>query len=190
LKDGTVRELRRCYYGGGVERDSDALFDNIETSSFLLIGRDPAWYDQDQVTITAIYSDFTHGLYASTLTLDDTDGLTTAGDWYTYPIITIYGPCTSFDLRSTTTGQRLRYTGVVLAGETVTLTTNPHIVTAVSDVSGNVETNIPPSDDFGGFALWPYPLATDGDNEWELEVVDIDANSQFRFTWEDRYQGI
>ena len=63
-------------------------------------------------------------------------------------------------------------------------------LSATSTVNGNVETNIYPEDDFGGFCFWPDPLIDDGENEWELETQGMDANSQVVFTWEDRYQGV
>lgn len=190
LSNHEVREQRRCDYDGGMERDSAGLWENLEADSFLLIGRDPAWYDPDSYSISVVYDDFTHGLYLSTVTIDDTDGLITNGDWYTFPTIAILGPCDTFDLVSNTTGQRLRYSYSIVGGETVTLTTNPKALSASSNVWGDVENHIPPSDNFGGFRLDPHPVATDGENEWDLEVSGIDANSTFTFTWEDRYQGI
>lgn len=190
LDNHEVMELRRCYYGGGVERDTNQQYETAEFSSFLLICRDPAWYEIGTRTITVTLADMAAGVYYDIVTLTSADGLTTGGDWYAYPTIALLGPMTYFDLESTTSGQRLRFTGDIAAGETVTLITNPKVVTATSDVNGNVENYIPPGDDFGGFAIWPDPVATGGNNEWEVETGGMDANSTVTFTWEDRWQGI
>jgi len=187
--DGGVLELRRCWYGGGMEIDSENLFEDSEFSAIRLICRDPAFYDTDSHSASLEYSDFSHGPYSSTASLDSTDGLSTNGDWYAYPTIVIVGPCTSFDLQSATTGQRLRLVKEIAAAETVTIETNPFISTVVSDVDGNAEQYVPPGDDLGGFRLDPYPLAADGNNEWNVEATGIGANSMFTFTWEDRYLG-
>lgn len=189
-KDGTVRELRRSQYGGGMEGDSDNVYQDFEEIAFLLLGTDPPWYDTDGHSITSVYDDFSHGVYASTLSLSSADGLMTGGDWYTYPTIIITGPCTDFDLVSITTGQRLRFTMDMVDGDVVTIETNPKIVTATDAGGVDVRQYIPPGDDFGGFRLDAHPESTDGENAWELTVQGIGANSTFVFTWEDRYQGL
>jgi len=190
MPDQEIRELRRCWYGGGMELDSENMFEGSEFFGIRLVCRDPAFYDTDSHSVFLVYADFTHSLYSSAATIDSTDGLSTDGDWYAYPTIAITGPCTNFDLQSITTGQRLRLVKNVAAAETVTIETNPHISTVTSDVDGNAEQYVPPGDDLGGFRLNPYPLVTAGANEWNLVVSGIDANSLFSFTWEDRYQGI
>jgi len=190
LPNGEVMELRRCRYGGGLEGDSDNLFDNAEYFAARIMCFDPVFYDTSSHSLTLLYADFSHGPSSSSATVDSTDGLSTDGDWYAYPTITVGGPCASFDLQSVTTGQRLRLTKNIAGAETVTIETNPHISTVISDVDGNAEQYIPPGDDFGGFRLDPSPLSADGANEWNLTVSGIDANSEFVFTWEDRYQGI
>jgi hypothetical protein len=193
-KDGAVRELRRTWYAGGLEGDSEFVHDDFEEVSVLLKGKDPPWYDPDSHTITSVYDDFDHGVYASTLTLNSTDGLVTNGDWYTYPTITINGPCTDFDIENVTltVEQRLRFTKDLIAGESVTLVCNPHpaFLSAEDGDGADVEGYIPPGDIFGGFQIVPHPVATNGNNTWELTVQGIDANSSFVFTWEDRYQGL
>ena len=188
-----VYELREVYYGGGLQMDSAQTWDSgVEYASSRLVARDPVWYETTQNTITVLYSDMDHGVYADSISLDSTDGLITAGDWYAFPTLAITGPCTMFDLQSTTTGQQLRYYGEIEAGEVVTIVCNPHpaFLAATSTVNGNVESYIYPEDDFGGFCLWPDPLVTDGENEWSLETQGMDANSQVVVTWEDRYQGV
>lgn len=190
LNDQTVRELRRCWFSGDLSGDSEAAWDDTEMGAVRLLCRDPAWYGAEH-TITSVYDDFTPGLYSSELVLDSAGGLSTDGNWYAFPTIIITGPCTSFDLVSDTTGQRLRYTGAVLAGETVTLVTNPSPnPSATHSVNGDVQNYVPPGDDLGGFCLWPRPLATLGANQWTLTVAGIEAASTFSFTWEDRWQGI
>jgi len=191
LGDQTIRELRRCWYAGGMEGDSESLADDSEQGSVRIVCRDPVWYDTTSNSITVVYDDFTHGLYSSIASVDSTDGLITSGEWYAYPQIVITGPCTSFNLESTTTGQQLRYEGDVEAGATVTLVTNPNPNPSATDNSGlDVQNYVPPGDDLGGFALWPDPLTTDGNNEWTLTVEGITVASNFVFTWEDRYLGV
>jgi hypothetical protein len=191
LRDHTQLELRQCYYGGGLEGDSAQSFDDQEYVAFRLLCRDPAWYDPASHSLTLTYSSFIHAVYGDFATVDSGDGLTTDGDWYAYPTIALTGPCEDFDLRSTTTGQRLRYYGDVAAGEVVTIVCNPHpaYLSATSTVQGNVEKWIYPADDFGGFCLWYDPLAGAGANVWELDTVGMTAASSVVFTWEDRWQG-
>jgi hypothetical protein len=189
--DRTVMELRQVFFDGGMEGDSQESHDFLEYAVARFLARDPVWYHALTNTITVAYDDMSHGLYADTYTVDSTDGLTTLGDWYAFPTITINGPCTSFDLQSTTSGQRLRYFGEMANGDTVTLVCNPvaAYLSATDGSGANVQEYIYPEDDFGGFALWPHPMATDGNNEWSLETQGMDANSSTVFTWEDRYQG-
>jgi len=192
-RDHTVFELREVYFGGGLELDSSESWDSgLEFGTARLVCRDPAYYDTTGNSITVPYSDLTHGVYSSTISLDSTDGLRAIGDWYAFPTIAITGPCTLFDLQSTTTGQRVRYYGEIIAGEVVTIVCNPHpaFLSATSTAAtGSVEKYIYPEDDFGGFCLWPDPLATDGNNAWELEVFGPGAAFTVTFSWEDRYQG-
>lgn len=191
-RDRAIFELREVYYGGGLELDSAETWDTgVEFAVARLVARDPVWYETTENTITVLYEDMAHGIYADTITLDDADGLITVGDWYAFPTIEITGPCTMFDLQSGTTGQQLRYYGEIVAGEVVTIVCNPHpaFLSATSTINGNVERYIYPEDDFGGFCLWPDPLVTDGENEWSLETQGMGAGSQTVFTWEDRYQG-
>jgi hypothetical protein len=180
-----VLELRNCWYAGGMEGDSENLFENKEFFATLLICRDPVFYDTEARSLSMVYANFDHGPDYSTVTLEPH----TYGDWYAFPTLAILGPCTSFNLQSITTGQRLRFTKEIAGGEIVTIETNPHVVTATSNLAGDVELYIPPSDDFGGFRLDPNPLVAEGVNEWTLSVSGIDANSLFTFAWEDRYQG-
>jgi len=189
--DHVVLELRQLFFAGGVELDSQESFDEVEYAVARFLARDPVWYHAKTNTVTVTYDDMDHGLYASTYTIDSDDGLTTLGDWYAYPTIVIHGPCTSFDLQSTTSGQRLRYFGSLVAGDTVTICTNPvpAYLSATDALGNSVQEYIYPQDDFGGFCLWPAPLATGGNNEWTLETSDMDANSSIVITWEDRYQG-
>lgn len=184
-------ELRQLYYNGGMEGDSAQAFDEAEFAAVSFICRDPAWYDTREKTITIEYGDMDHSLYSDSIRLTNTEGLYTDGDWYTYPTIAITGPCTWFELTSTTTGQRLRYFGEVVGGEVVTICTNPHAayLSAQSDAFGSVRQYIYPSDDFGGFCLWPDPLAAAGCNVWDIETEGMNSESQIVLTWEDRYQG-
>lgn len=191
LRDQTCWELRQLDYGGGMEGDSASAYDDAEFAAVAFTCRDPAWYDLDEKSITVNYSDMTHAVYGSSIQLTSADGLYTDGDWYAFPTIAITGPCTDFDLQSTTTSQRLRYYGDIAAGEVVTICTNPHpaYLSAQSDVQGNVRRWVHPDDDFGGFCLWPAPKAAAGCNVWELDTIGMESGSRVEFTWEDRYQG-
>jgi len=175
LPNQEVRELRYCRFGGGLEGDSDDQWDDTETSAVRLVAYDPTWYDPSPHSCAV----------AESATITD---LVTLGDWYSYPTITIGGPCSSFELVSATTGQRLRLTYGIADGEIATLVTNPHCLSATLGDGTDLEPYIPPGDDFGGFCLWPKPLAVT--NEWVLTVAGTDAGSTFAFSWEDRYQGI
>jgi len=192
MRDHSVRELRQMRFAGGVEGDSDQSFQTVEYSSARFICGDPCWYNPTDTTLTVLYDDMVHALYGDFATLDSDDGLITNGDWYAFPTIAITGPCDDFDLQSTTTGQRLRYHGDIAAGEVVTIVCNPHpaYLSATSSVQGDVQNYIYPEVVFGGFCLWPHPLASNGYNVWELDTVGMDANSSVVFTWEDRYQGV
>jgi hypothetical protein len=191
-RDRRVFELRQCFGGGGLELDSDQAYDDYEFSSARLVCRDPCWYGASH-SYSAAYAAFTHGVYSDTLTVTAASGsLTTEGDWYSFPTLAITGPCSYFDLQSTTTGQRLRYYGAIAAAEVVTIVCNPHpaYLSATSTLAaGSVEEHIYPEDDFGGFCLWPDPLAAGGANEWTFEVMDTAAGFQVAVTWEDRWQG-
>ena len=192
-----VNNMKVCVFGsykdldGGMQLDSQESHGNVEYGVARFTARDPVWYHALTNTITIDYADMDHGVYASTYTVDSDDGLTTLGDWYAFPTITINGPCTLFDLTSNTSGQRLRYYQEMVAGDVATLVCNPHpaYLSALDGAGDSVQEFIYPEDDFGGFALWNHPLATDGHNEWELEMWGVDANSSAVFTWEDRYQG-
>lgn len=190
LDDQSRIELRQCVYNGGMELDSAQAFDGAEYAGVSLICRDPAWYG-DSHAITVEYEDMAHAVYGDSAQLTSAEGLYTDGDWYAYPTISILGPCNYFDLQSATTEQRLRYYREVVAGETVTICTNPHpaYLSAQSSVQGQVRNYIYPGDDFGGFCLWPDPKAAAGCNVWEIDTAGMDARSSLTFAWEDRWQG-
>lgn len=193
-RDRRQRELRYVQYGGGMELDTDRadIVHGNESVGVLLTAHDPIWYNPSSRWTYHYYADFTHGVYADTIALDYTDGIYTDGDWYCYPYIRIRGPCTSFDLQSQTTGQRLRYLGTIPSGAWVNINCNPFpsALSATNNDGENVENYIPPSDDFGGFSLWPKPLAETGYNEWTIQVEGTAAGFYVAVMLEDRYQGL
>ncbi len=181
-----VRELRQCWYLGGLEGDSDITWDDAEAGAVSLLCRDPAWYDPDAHVSRSSDWNFqaTNGYSAA-----DVD-LTTNGDWYAYPTLILAGPLTSIQIENKTTGQVLRLCGGLMAGEEVTIICNPIPGPSATDGLGkDVQDRIPPGDDFGGFCLWPHPLADGGVNEWTVTVSGMGVGSAIEVWWEDRYQG-
>jgi len=189
LDDITTWELRQLDLAGGLELDSAQAFDDAEYSVARFVCRDPAWYDLYANSEAIEWDDLTHYYaYADYGTFY----VATAGDWYAYPTIYIYGQCSYFEIQNLTTGQVLRYYGNIPLNDRVTLVCNPHpaYLSATNLAGEDVENYIYPDDDFGGFRIQPGVT-----NELFVDAVFTDTWAKgdvepgALITWEDRYQG-
>jgi len=214
----STRELHDAWYAGGLERDSDEVDGSgaIEQPAIQIEVRDPVWFDPtlDSYTVTtatgatgdelvfdtpagvvgptAIFgtADYlTFGSGAINLTLN-AGQITTAGDWYTFPTITIVGPASDFEIENVTAGYEITMDYDIPAGRTVTFDLRYGYKTVTDDLGTNLVGYIPPTDDLADFCLWPDPLAAGGANEIRIFCGNATNATSITVAWYDRYLGI
>lgn len=218
LISGVVRELHNVWYVGGLERDSDKVLgrNTVETAAIQLHVRDPIWFDPtlysyavttaamatgDELVFdtpggvvgpTAIFgtADYlTFGSSTINLTLNSGE-ITTAGDWYTFPTITVVGPASDIEIENQTAGYQITMDYDIPAGRTVTFDLRYGYKTVTDDLGVNLVGFVPATDDLADFCLWPAPLATDGENDFRLFAGNATGATSITIEWYDRYLAI
>lgn len=114
--------------------------------------------------------------------------LTYTGTWESYPIIEVTGPAKNFSILNVTADKRLNYWGEVASDETVTFdlrdniktVTNNYGADVISRVSGNINT----------FVIQVSPLATGGNNAFEVYSEVYGPVTRFDITYYNRYRGV
>jgi len=188
-----VREIA-CYLSNGLGFDNSRQwhsFGIIEPLTF--IAPNPIIYDPTQVTVTV--DTFTESLvfpitFPFTLnTGEATQALTYNGTWVSYPVIEIDGPTEGVTILNTGSGSNIVFDYFIQTGVTVTIDTT-FGNKSVTDSLGNNLINYLRECDFVGFALAHDPLVTDGDNTLDIQVAAIDATTEVRVKYYNRYYGI
>lgn len=78
------------------------------------------------------------------------------GNWYSYPILRVTGPCTSFTVTHEELDKHIYFLGAVIPGEVVEVDLYNRTVT--SDVSGDRFAELGPLSDLQAFRLEPTPV--------------------------------
>jgi hypothetical protein len=217
---GDVRELWNFWYQDGLGRDSDAVGDGVETAVAAWVARDPVWYDPTlhsyTVTVatgatgdelvfdtpagvagpTAIFGTahyLTFGSSAINVTLN-AGQITTVGDWFTFPVITVLGPASDFEIENVTAGYEITMDYDIAAGETVTLDLRYGYKTVTTDALAPPDDNlaglVPSTDDLADFCLWGTRQVAGGANDVRLFCGNATSATRITVAWYDRYLAV
>lgn len=184
-RDGTARAVG-CFLrnglalsdGGVVDWRQSTIIDQLE-----FFAPNPIVYDPSELTFTL--DDFN-------VSSSQSATLSYSGTWFEFPTITITGPGEDVMIQNTTLGYLISLEGYTLvAGETVTITLTPGSRGITSSVNGNIIDYLDyVESDFALFALYPAPLAANGNNAITASILSGTAATQVDFTYKNRYEGI
>lgn len=149
---------------------------------------------------TAIFSDsmsappvpldyLTFGSSTINITLNSGE-IATAGDWYTFPTITIVGPASYPEIENETSGYIITMDYDIPIGRTVTFDLRYGYKTVTDDLGTNLAGYVPATDDLADFCLWPAPLAANGENDIRLFCGGATGATSITIEWYDRYLGV
>jgi hypothetical protein len=166
-----------------------------ETLDFVAFN--PIWYNPAS-TVTSVARDSTQNLvfpivfpiefgpggntYTASIQYD--------GSWQTYPIITITGPYTSLTLINQTTGALITLNTPIVTGESRIIDLTPGSL-SVTDQDGNsVFGELGDDSNLVEFTIEPHPIAANGLNIVEADIVDASANTTFEIAYQERFFAI
>jgi hypothetical protein len=184
--DGTTRRIRAYYQDGFTNRpDRYHLDDDVVIS---LLCPDPFWQDTETTVISRSYGSLAsfytpYPTVSSSQVLGDTTA-TNAGDVEAWPSWSIAGPFSSVIATNNTSGQAFTLTpadvgATVVAGQTVTITTDPP---AVRGPAGEVWT---------GALNWPNAVLwglVPGDNDVVFTVGGAGPETAISLSFTPRYE--
>jgi len=158
---------------GGLSFDVDPNGYHIRTV-VQLRASDPTWYDNtvNQVTYTQA-------------NIGGSQVLTTAGNWLSFPTITINGPITNPKITNSTTGQYIELTTTVVLGTplNIDLTYGQKTVFSNSPYVNRIST-VTPASSLATWSLQP------GNNTISITGTGTTAATSIVFSYLDRYTGI
>lgn len=169
-----------------------------ETLTF--IAHDPIWFDP--ATATTVLT----GIAASQLVFPITfpivfspDGttystsITYAGNWNSYPIVTITGPYTSATIRNASTGVSVVLFVAIGAGQQRIIDFTPGSQSIVDENGGDQFGDLSPSPNSNlvDFNIRPHPDVLNGVNDIEITLVGgVIGTSAVTFAYNSRFIGI
>jgi len=186
LSDGSIRDLCVFIDKGAkfnpTKRgwDEHGFMENIR-----LIAPDPVFYDpteQDGPTYTMDP--------AATGIVNESQTVTYAGTWQEHPIFVITGPINKPIIRNEDTDESIQLDYDIADGRIVTITLTPGNQTVEDDLGVNLIGAVTTDSDLQRFHLATDPEVTDGDNEINIQGTGTNANTDFSFTYYNRYIGI
>jgi len=182
------------------EWDEWAFDEDIEIECF-----DPIWFDPDTITeidtsgissVALIFPAFFDSpggewlfsagalVFSIAITYQESD----TALWYTYPVIKIIGPATSWILTHDDLGLTITYPVAVASGETLTLDLANKTLT--SSLGGSRWGFLSVTSDIIPFRLHPHPTVTNGINTLSLAVGGgVIPTTQFQVEYNRRYIG-
>jgi len=182
-KDGTVRELQRCYYVGGL---GEKGYVKATEAVLSFDGLDPYWYDP-----TAVIVDFVSGggdaptlffpvpplnLLPSAIFQSKTAPNPGKESW---PVWTVTGPGNTISLINQTSGRTFIYSGTLTAADTLVIDTRP-LYKTVRLNGVNAWANVPKA----SADLWPL---AGGDNAILVTMGNSTVHTLVEFNYNPRY---
>lgn len=199
LPDGSMRDLDVHLEFGPIFSSPTRYWDEWGfTETLRFIAPDPTFYNPTQksttsslgITPTEIEFPITFPIEFSDSLIDDTKNAINDGNWLTYPTIIITGPISGFIITNDATGETIRLSHEIVAGETVTISL-AYGDKSVEDSGGaNLMGSILPDSDLATFHIAPDPEATDGINPITIIGAGAGGATQIDVQFYDRYIGI
>lgn len=184
-----------CYLSRGLAFSPDPQwwqYGILESLEF--VAPDPFIYDPNQVTVTIDTFDeelilpmtfpFILGSAEATQTI------TYTGSWVEYPIIEIDGPTNGFYIENTTTGVHIQLDYAIPNDVTVTINLTTGNKSVSDDLGNNLIQYVTSDSDIAQFSLEPDPNVSGGTNVIYVSITDIDADTEIRINYYNRYIGI
>jgi len=186
LSDGSIRDL--CVHiqkgpeFGATKRgwDEHSLQEVIR-----LFAPNPVLYDPTEQDGPTYTMDPT-----ATGSVNESQDVTYAGTWEEHPTFVITGPINNPIIRNEDTDEFIELDYNIAAGRVITITLTPGNQTVVDNLDINRLGTVTPESNLQSFHLAPDPEVTGGTNEISIQGTGTNANTDFSFTYYNRYIGI
>lgn len=202
--DGAIRQLD-VYPVGTIDaaiNDQDRIWGS-QRLAIQLKASEPIWYNP-QIQYWAAVGGAATGasgfaipmavpwVQVANTAIDAGVNLTYAGSWASYPIVTIYGPCTGASLENVTTGQLLYLPTVSLtAGQYITIDLRYGHKTVLDQLGDNRIGELSDGSDLADFRLAPAPEASNGINVLHFAVAaGATSATGVQVAYYERYIGL
>lgn len=116
--------------------------------------------------------------------------ITNAGDWPTFPTITVVGPASYPEFENLTSGHLITLDYDIPAGRTVTFDLSYGNKTVRDDLNTNLAGLVPSTDDLADFCLWGTRQVTAGANDMRIFCGGATVATSITFAWYDRYLAV
>jgi hypothetical protein len=183
LPTGDIRQIDVVYAGGLTWSSEDRLI-TAHRAGFQLRAADPTFYDPAIIS-TRYGVGGGGGTWAipwaipwqiGSATVNQTQGVTTPGDWESYPIIVVIGPIHNLVITNDATGETLDFTGYnVSAGSTLTIDTRYGIKSVLDNTGASQIHRLSDASDLATFHLVAHPDTDQGINP--IRVTGSNATS-------------
>jgi hypothetical protein len=204
-RDGFVTRCLDCVYDGGLTLSSAERRQFGQLAAFSLLAPDPIWYDPAIVSVTFALSGGGAPTEVPTPVetpvgasiIDETRSITYLGEWYTRPIIRVYGPIDDLIINNLTTGEKLDFSEYVLgsvvgtsigAGEWLEIDCRTNQITdqaGVNRIAWLSETS-----HLATFHLAAAPEAPGGVNVLRVQGDNVAPATHIDVTYYNRYPGV
>lgn len=196
--NGAIRQID-TYYNGGLSMNSSDKYVFNQKVAIQLVAPNPIFYNP-------ILQSANFGLAGGanafnipwvipwnigTSTLNQSTTIVYAGDFESYPIITIYGPITNAVITNNATGDKLDFTGTTIsAGEVYTIDTRYGHKTVVDASNVNKIAALTTDSDLTTFRLIPNPEVVDGNNSITVTGTSVTSATQIYISFYENYLGL
>ena len=116
--------------------------------------------------------------------------ITNAGDWPTFPTITIVGPASYPEIENLTSGQIITLDYDIPAGRTVTFDLRYAYKTVRDDLGTNLAGFVPATDDLADFCLWGTRQVALGANNMRIFCGGATVATSITIAWYNRYLAV
>lgn len=186
LSDGSIRDLCGHIVQGPIFDIPEAAWDEWGFKEVLRFwAPDPIIYDPEEQDGPTYTMD-----PLATGSVLESQTVTYTGTWEEHPVFVLTGPMENPIIRNEDTDEFIELDYNIAAAEIVTITLTPGSQTIENDDGLNLIGVVTPESNFSSFHLAPDPEVTDGENEIKINASGTNANTDFSFTYYNRYIGI
>jgi hypothetical protein len=199
LPNGDKRRLA-CRLSSGV--DMDISWENgqrYQPAVLQAVAYNPLWFDPNggsyvfglSISDNALLVPTVIPLFIGASELSQVDTIEYAGNFREYPVITVTGPVTDLVITNQTTGEKLDFTGVTIAGgDTYTIDLRYESKTLVDQDGVNKISELTSDSDFATFHLASTLEVADGRNTISAVGSTVTGETAIAFSWKNRYLAI
>lgn len=195
LPDGGLRELR-CYLQSGLGYPSADRKGLVQDADIVLYAPDPTFYNYYTHSHTFSFDIIDHLTFPITFpivfgsgTISNSEVITYAGNWYSYPQFIVYGPLNYFQIIHNDTGKKIKYEHDVITGEKITITLEYGNKSVVNNFYENLIGYLSDDTDLGDFCI-SHELAGKINSIYIVGAGALAGETRVEMNWYDRYLGI